>query len=115
MMSQLGDEFANRYGLTERRAIEEHKYLLGTRLKRDPGLELAVETWERQYAVRWRRDMMRRDAEAQVHAIESFRVELCERRCREVSFDEAAHEWVTRWSAEWRRHRELDLEAGRGL
>jgi hypothetical protein len=107
-MSQSNDDLHERYGLPECRAIEEHKYFLGTELHRDPGLKLAIESWEKQYAVGWRSEKMRRDAEEQVRAIESYRQELNMRWHREVSFKEAAREWVERWSEEWRRHREFD-------
>lgn len=110
-MAKANDDLHERYGLPECKAIEEHKYLLGTRLKRDPGLRLAIESWERKYAARWRNAKMRRDAEDQVRAIESYRETLCNRWHRNVTFDEAAREWVERLSVEWRRHRELDPQA----
>jgi hypothetical protein len=102
------EELQSLYGTAESQAIEEHKYFLGTELHFDPGLDLAVESWERYHAAQWRAERMRRDAEEQVRVIEAYRLLLCERYRREVDFAEAAHEWVERFGAEWRRRREAE-------
>jgi len=102
------EELQHEYDAAESQAIEEHKYFLGVERHQDPGLDAAVESWERHYASRWRSERMRRDAEEQVRAIEAYRRSMSERHRREVSFAEAAHEWVERFGEEWRRRRDVD-------
>jgi hypothetical protein len=101
-----GCVYEDRYGAPERRAIEEHKYYLGIELHCDPGLRQAIESWERHHAQSWRSWRMRRDAEDQVAAIETYRGELCFAWGREVDFNEAAHEWIKHWGVQWRRQRD---------
>jgi len=105
---QTYEELLGCYGVVESHAIEEHKYFLGMELHRDPGLDFAVASWERHYAIRWRQEQMRRDAEAQIRAIQAFQATLSHRYGRPVDFNEAAREWVHRYGAEWRRRRELE-------
>lgn len=100
------EELLGCYGLVETQAIEEHKYFLGMELHCDPGVDVAVASWERHHALRWRQERMRRDAEEQVRAIEAFRGTLAHRYGRPVEFAEAAREWVHRYGAEWRRQRD---------
>lgn len=102
------------YSPKEWKAIEEHKYFLGMEMHFDPGFERAVESWERFHAYGWRARKMREDAEAQIQAIENYRLELCKSTGRNVPFNEAAREWIDRFGAEWRRQRELGAAADAG-
>lgn len=94
----------NRYWPSERRAIWEHKYFLGLERGCNPSIEEAIESWERQHASRWRSNKMRRDAEAQLDEIESYRKWLEHDKGGEVSFDEAARDWVENHENQWRQH-----------
>jgi hypothetical protein len=105
-MGRALPDFRNRYSPAERKAIIDHKYLLGIDMHCDPGLGKAVESWERNYALQWRSQQMRHDAEAQIAEIESYRHELMLRLGREVDFNEAARQWVDRWGEAWRRQRD---------
>ncbi len=93
-----------KYGPAERRAIEVHKYYLGIELGRCPALEEVTDSWERNYALQWRTNAMKKAADAQLREIEAHRKELIRFEGRTVDFEEAARDWVSRWGAEWRNH-----------
>lgn len=95
-----------RYSISERCAIEVHKYYLGLELGYDPSFEEVVESWETLHANAWRRGRMRRDAELQIHEIERFRELLSHQVHHAVGFQEAARAWVEQWANVWRDQRD---------
>ncbi len=95
------------YRPQERQAILVHKYYLGIELGSDPGLERAIESWERRYACSWRRERHLADCQAQMQEIDEHRRQLSLRHDREVSWEHAARNWISRYAAKWRARPEL--------
>ncbi len=91
-----------RYGPAERRAMDVHKYFMGIELGRSPSMKEVVESWERNYAVQWRVKAMKEAAAAQLREIEAYRKELTSFEGRSIGFEEAAHDWTSRWGKAWR-------------
>ncbi len=102
------DAILKRYGPAECRAIATHKYFLGLERGYDPPIAEAVESWEHRYAYHWRSEKIRRDMADQTYAIECFRCSLCGEWGHEVTFAEAAREWVRERGDLWRTEREAD-------
>ncbi len=98
----LNHPLLQKYPLSERRAILVHKYFLGLELKRDPGLALAIESWERRIAQGWHRRKMRLDAEKQLAEIEKHKYLLSRERGYDVGWEEAARDWIARYADAWR-------------
>jgi len=91
------------YWPSERKAIWVHKYYMGIERGYDPSMDEVVSSWERDYARDWRSRKMQRDAHVQLDEIEAHRNHMCREKGREVSFLEAARDWVYRHEAQWRR------------
>jgi hypothetical protein len=94
------------YDLAERKAILVHKYFLGIEMHSDPGLANAVQSWEASYAMLWRRQTHLCDCMDQIAEIELHRTRLMDALGRNISWETAAHDWITRYAADWRRRRQ---------
>ncbi len=94
------------YEMPERRAILVHKYFLGIELACDPGIQAAIYSWERRCARQWRSERQMTDAHEQIVHIDEHRRLLNDKAGEEVSWESAAHDWITNHAAGWRVHRE---------
>ena len=108
----LNDPLLRDYCPSERRAILVHRYFLGLEIERSPGLAEAIDSWEQRVAKGWRREKMRRDAEAQLFEIEKHKYFLSKQAGCDVGWDVAAHDWITQHAPAWRAWWEKLPESG---
>jgi hypothetical protein len=94
------------YDLAERKAILVHKYFLGIEHRCDPGLGNAVASWEDHYAALWRKQTHLSDCMDQIAEIELHRSGMISMLGQPVSWEAAAHDWITRFAAQWRQGRQ---------
>lgn len=102
----------SRYLPSERRAILVHRYFLGIEQGADPGLAVAIQSWEAGVADDWRRKKMHLDRLAQMTEIDRHRSELSTARGRSVDWNEAVWDWVQHHAEEWRQGWERTVAAG---
>lgn len=108
---ELNSPMLREYPLEERQAILVHKYFLGIEMKRDPGLDCAIHSWEAHIAMHWRHQRLKEDCLAQLREIEKHRQMLCLTQKQNVSWETAAHDWVTNHAAQWRQDHEQQVAA----
>ena len=109
VLPELDSPQLARYRLSERRAILVHKYFLGLEMHYDPGLDCAIQSWETRFACVWRRERQMADCQAQLQAIEQHWELLRGASSAPVSWEQAAHDWVTQYAGEWRKLHEAEL------
>ncbi|GJM24096.1 MAG: hypothetical protein DHS20C16_05110 [Phycisphaerae bacterium] len=102
----------SQYRPSEYRAILVHKYYLGIEWNCDPTFEEAVDSWESNHADGWRNQKMRRDVQAQIGEIDAYRDRISKERGAEVSWEDAAKEWVSTREEKWRDQWEATSYAG---
>lgn len=86
----------------EQKAIEEHKWLLSERAKRDVGFEYAVRDWMENHSARWRRNRLRQELEEQRQEMLRHKWIESERAGRDLG-DKAIRDWVEKYAEAWRR------------
>ena len=103
---ELVDEALAGYSERERQAILVHKYFLGIEMNCDPGLDQAIRSWEQRYRCQWLRRRHLADCREQMDQIEQHRQKLADRAGYEIPWEQAAHHWIGRHAAQWRRAHE---------
>lgn len=99
------DNDDRQFSLAEIRAILVHKYFLSEKAGYDVGMEYAAADWERTCGPIWRRKRMEKDVRAQIAEIEKHKWIESEKAGYDLG-DAAAFDWVVRFAAPWRKHRE---------
>ncbi len=104
---QVDDEFLSHrllhgFWLSERRAIQEHRFYLALELKREVSVEETLESWESGVAQAWRRKKMQWDTEHQLREIEKHKYFLSKECGRDIGSEAAAADWVKNYAGTWR-------------
>jgi len=88
----------------ELKAIEVHKYHLSEKAGYDVGLEFAIKDWLQHHAVAWRGERLKNELQAQQDEIKKHKWIASEKAGCDLG-DQAALDWVIRFAAQWRQHR----------
>ena len=94
------------YDLPEQYAILEHKYFLGIEMGFDPGLLVAIDSWESCHAACWRHQRYQADIQAQLAEIEQHRQWLADVNDCDVTWEAAARDWIVLHADRWRQNRQ---------
>lgn len=86
-------------------AIEVHKYYLSEKAGYDVGMEVAVADWTQNHAPKWRSERLKKDLKVQVEEIKKHKWIESEKAGHDLG-NQAAVEWVIKYAAPWREHRE---------
>ena len=97
-----GDD--EQFSQAEIEAIEVHKYHLSEKAGYDVGLEFAIKDWLQHHAVAWRGERLKNELQAQQDEIKKHKWIASEKAGCDLG-DQAALDWVTRFAAQWRQHR----------
>ena len=111
-------DFAEELGVTATTLYQWRRRLSATSAedrRRQPSpkglVEVTVDSWESELSQAWRRKKMRRDTQRQMIEIERHKYFLSEKYGRDVGWEAAAADWVTKHARTWREWWETQPEA----
>jgi phosphotransferase system HPr-like phosphotransfer protein len=89
----------------ELKAVEEHKYYMSEKLKREVTIEEAIEDFMKGYREAWLKDKVKKDNLAQMEEINKHKYIKSKEAGRDLSH-EAVEEWKEKYAPTWRQERE---------